>query len=75
MSSHSSMIRSTNGRYEAKYTKVGQKTGGGNVVKEVEEENWRWTHRDKGNSYYDCKKEGCNKTNVRKDARKFHCCK
>lgn len=74
-SSNSCISRTTNGRFEGKY-KIGDKTVAGNLIKEVNKDDWEFVRKDnKGNSYYKCKKKGCNKASVRKDARRIHSCK
>ena len=72
-SGDSKISRSTAGRFEGKY-KVGDKTTGGAIVKEVVETDWKFTEKDKkGNGYYVCLK--CQKKDVRNDNRKYHHCK
>jgi hypothetical protein len=73
-SQHSKISRSTIGRFEGKY-KVGDRTAGGAVIKEVREEDWEFVEKDKkGNSYYKCIK--ClNAARIRKEHRKTHTCK
>jgi hypothetical protein len=52
----SKVSRSTNGRFEGKY-KVGDKTVGGAVIKEIKEEDWELIKKDqKGNKLYSCLK-------------------
>jgi hypothetical protein len=55
-SGDSKVIRSTNGRFEAKYT-IGDRTTSGARIKRVIELDWKFLEKDKkGNSYYQCLK-------------------
>jgi hypothetical protein len=73
-SQHSKISRSTTGRFEAKY-KVGDRTAGGAIIKEVIESDWEFLEKDKkGNKYYKCLH--CERASrVMKSDRRTHNCK